>query len=222
MHSINDACLIARVTFEDNLEVHLGCGGNTSTSSLPSHLLPSSPLLTHPHPDLPSSPTLISPDLPSTHVQVHRLWRYLNMLHAAAYCGLTDELTEGNFLYALTSRLLGLRTSMAALLRLLRRRLRRLQLHPSLPPDKPNIPLPPLSPRSSFPACDKFGLLSQGEVQDEELAAINRIRIDDSGSRACSMFEVCSSRLPHTVHCLPHTVHCLPHIVHLLPHMPHT
>ena len=53
MHSINDACLIARVTFEDNLEVHLGCGGNTSTSSLPSHLLPSSPLLTPPHPDLP-------------------------------------------------------------------------------------------------------------------------------------------------------------------------
>ena len=48
MHSINDACLAARVSFEDALEVH-------------------------------------------------RLWRYLNMLHAAAYCGLTEEFTETNF-----------------------------------------------------------------------------------------------------------------------------
>mgnify|MGYP000689135448 CR=1 FL=1 len=55
MHSINDACLIARVTFEDELEVH-------------------------------------------------RLWRYLNVLHAAAYCGLTDELSETNFLMPLCDK----------------------------------------------------------------------------------------------------------------------
>ena len=55
MHSINDACLIARVTFEDTLEVH-------------------------------------------------RLWRYLNMLHAAAYCGLTEELSETNFLMPLCEK----------------------------------------------------------------------------------------------------------------------
>jgi hypothetical protein len=90
MHSINDACLIARVTFEDKLEVH-------------------------------------------------RLWRYLNMLHAAAFCGLTDELTENNFF---------------------------------------------------MPMCEKFCLLSQGAVRKEELESIARIQIDDSGSRACAMFEV--------------------------------
>ena len=29
--------------------------------------------------------------------EVHRLWRYLNLMHASAYCGLTDYLTEENF-----------------------------------------------------------------------------------------------------------------------------
>ena len=29
--------------------------------------------------------------------EVHRLWRYLNLLHASAYCGLTDELSASNF-----------------------------------------------------------------------------------------------------------------------------
>ena len=90
MHSINDACLIARVTFEDPLEVH-------------------------------------------------RLWRYLNMLHAAAYCGMTEELSETNFL---------------------------------------------------MPLCDKYGLLSVGEVYEEEISELKRIKIDESGSRACAMFEV--------------------------------
>ena len=36
--------------------------------------------------------------------EVHRLWRYLNMLHASAYCGLTEELTEENFLLPFAER----------------------------------------------------------------------------------------------------------------------
>jgi len=90
MHSINDACLAARVSFEDALEVH-------------------------------------------------RLWRYLNMLHAAAYCGLTEEFTESNFF---------------------------------------------------IPLCNKFGLLHQGAIRAEEQASLQRINIDESGSRSCAMLEV--------------------------------
>ena len=90
MHSINDAVLTARVTFDDPLEVH-------------------------------------------------RLWRYLNMLHIAAYCGLTDELTERNFF---------------------------------------------------LPVCEKYGLLGQGDVRREELEAVDRMQIDESGNRACCLFEV--------------------------------
>ena len=48
MHSINDACIDARVAFGDPEEVH-------------------------------------------------RFWRYINLLHIAAYCGLTAELSESNF-----------------------------------------------------------------------------------------------------------------------------
>ena len=61
------------------------------------------------------------------------------MLHAAAYCGLTEELTENNFL---------------------------------------------------MPICNKYGLLSSGDVHDEEFAELKAINIDQSGSRACAMFEV--------------------------------
>ena len=41
-----------------------------------------------------------------------------------------------------------------------------------------------------MPICEKFCLLSQGAVRKEELESIARIQIDDSGSRACAMFEV--------------------------------
>lgn len=61
------------------------------------------------------------------------------MLHAAAYCGLTEELSESNFL---------------------------------------------------MPIAQKYGLLSVGEVYDEEYAELKAINIDQSGSRACAMFEV--------------------------------
>ena len=59
MHSINDACLSARVSFGD-------------------------------------------PD------EVHRLWRYLNLLHASAYCGLTDELSHANFFMPIVEKVLDL------------------------------------------------------------------------------------------------------------------
>ena len=90
MHSINDACLCARVSFRD-------------------------------------------PD------EVVRLWRYLNLLHLGAYCGLTEELSEANFF---------------------------------------------------MPVADQYGLLSSGPIREEEMAAIKRVRLDENGSRACSMFEV--------------------------------
>ena len=60
MHSINDACLSARVSFGD-------------------------------------------PD------EVHRLWRYLNLLHASAYCGLTDELSQANFFMPIVEKVIGVR-----------------------------------------------------------------------------------------------------------------
>jgi len=55
MHDITDACLTARVTFADELEVH-------------------------------------------------RLWRYLNLLQASAYCGLTSYLSQTNFLMPLIEK----------------------------------------------------------------------------------------------------------------------
>ena len=61
------------------------------------------------------------------------------MLHAAAYCGLTEELSESNFL---------------------------------------------------MPIAQKYGLLSVGEVYDEEYAELKAINIDQSGSRACAMCAV--------------------------------
>ena len=36
--------------------------------------------------------------------EVLRLWRYLNMLHASAYCGLTQSLTEDNFFIPICER----------------------------------------------------------------------------------------------------------------------
>ena len=55
MHSINDACVDARVAFGD-------------------------------------------PD------EVHRFWRYINLLHIASYCGLTEELSESNFFTPLVEK----------------------------------------------------------------------------------------------------------------------
>ena len=71
--------------------------------------------------------------------EVHRLWRYLNLLHASAYCGLTDSLSETNFF---------------------------------------------------LPIIDKYGLAGSGKVKEEELEALARVKLDENGSRACSMYEV--------------------------------
>ena len=70
---------------------------------------------------------------------MHRLWRYLNLLHASAYCGLTDSLSETNFF---------------------------------------------------LPIIDKYGLAGSGKVKEEELEALERVKLDENGSRACSMYEV--------------------------------
>ena len=36
--------------------------------------------------------------------EVFRLWRYMNLLHICAYCGLTDELSRDNFLVPLSDK----------------------------------------------------------------------------------------------------------------------
>jgi len=36
--------------------------------------------------------------------ETHRLWRYLNLMHASAYCGLTDYLNEANFFLPLCEK----------------------------------------------------------------------------------------------------------------------
>lgn len=71
--------------------------------------------------------------------EIHRLWRYLNMMQIAAYCGLHETLTVENFL---------------------------------------------------MPLASKYKLLGEGEVEKEESAKVRRIDVDESGARACSMFEV--------------------------------
>jgi hypothetical protein len=75
--------------------------------------------------------------------EVHRLWRYLNLLHVSAYCGLTTDLTEENFLR---------------------------------------------------PFAEEHGLFAEegSATRRLELAALSKIDVDSSGSRACSMFEVWS------------------------------
>ena len=71
--------------------------------------------------------------------EVHRLWRYLNLMHASAYCGLTDYLTKENFF---------------------------------------------------MPLCEMHNLLGEGEVKEEEMRHLERVGLDQSGSRACCMYEV--------------------------------
>ena len=72
--------------------------------------------------------------------EVHRLWRYLNLLHVSAYCGMTDYLTKDNFF---------------------------------------------------MPLCEKHKLLGEdGFIREEELAALDHVGLDESGARACSMYQV--------------------------------
>jgi len=72
--------------------------------------------------------------------EVHRLWRYLNLLHVSAYCGMTDYLTKQNFF---------------------------------------------------LPLCEKHKLLGEdGFVRAEELSALDQVGLDESGARACSMYQV--------------------------------
>ena len=71
--------------------------------------------------------------------EVHRLWRYLNLMHASAYCGLTDYLTKENFF---------------------------------------------------MPLCEVHNLLGEGDVRREEMEALDKVGLDQSGGRASSMYEV--------------------------------
>ena len=41
-----------------------------------------------------------------------------------------------------------------------------------------------------IPISDKHGLLLDGDMRVEELAAIDQMGLDANGARACSMFEV--------------------------------
>ena len=71
-------------------------------------------------------------------------------MHASAYCGLTDYLTEENFF---------------------------------------------------LPLCEKHKLLDEGFVHEEEMHALKRVGLDESGSRAASMFEVwCMDLIRNEVH----------------------
>ena len=36
--------------------------------------------------------------------ELHRFWRYLNLLQLSAYCGLTEELTEANFFFPIVDK----------------------------------------------------------------------------------------------------------------------
>ena len=75
----------------------------------------------------------------------------LNLLHASAYCGLTESLSEANFF---------------------------------------------------MPIVHKYGLAGMGVAKQEELAALERVKLDENGSRACSMYEVCRPAM-----CVPNHAH---------------
>lgn len=41
-----------------------------------------------------------------------------------------------------------------------------------------------------MPIVEKYDLMGRGVIKEEEIAALKRVRLDENGARACSMFEV--------------------------------
>lgn len=95
---------------------------------------------------------------------MHRLWRYLNLMHVIAYCGLTSSYNKDNCASST----------------------------PLISPHRPCHPfaLPLCSPPAVFdPLVDKYNLLGHGSDKQEEEELLTQVDLDEQGLRAFGMYE---------------------------------